>query len=906
MNQLDPQKTLFLIDGSSFLYRAYYGLRPLHTKQGIPVQAVYSFCRMIKKLMDTFNPRYMALVWDSKGKTARHEIYPEYKGTRQEAPSDLFIQKEFIQKFADLIGLSQIQQVGIEADDLMYSIAKDYENSDTTVVLITSDKDMGQVLSMRNVQLFDAFKDQFIDRAAFVQKMGFEPEKLPFYFALVGDTSDNIPGVPGIGPKGATDLVTQFASLEDAYTHLDRISKERTKTLLVEHKEKAFLSQTLFLLRYTKLDTLFDSFSFTPSNWRNAQPLFLELDFKSLLKEIGSFEQQGPQVNLSSLKGYQFKTITTAEALSALCSEIKHAQIMAFDTELTGLDPLQDSLVGLSICVHKGISYYVPFGHSTGEQQLSRQEALSILKPILTDPAIQKIMHSANFDQRALAHYGIVMQGLSFDTLLAAHLITQDWQRIGLKSLSEYYLQEKMLSYADVVTANNYKNFSYVPLSLATEYAASDAHQTMQLYPILQKELKRQSMETLYEAIELPLVDILVAMEARGIYLDCTILDAINKRVTAQLETIKASILELIGDAFKNINLNSPKQLEHLLFEHLQLPPRKKTTGKTGYSTDQEVLEELALLHPVPGLIIQYRELFKLKSTYIDALPTYINKETGNVHTTFSQTAVATGRLASSDPNLQNIPADAASKEMHVRSAFKPTQGHIFLSADYSQIELRVLAHLSGDANLIKAFNNTIDIHQETASKLFDIPLDQVAHEQRQIGKRINFSILYGLTPFGLSKDLKIPFKDAKTYIEKYFAQYPGVSAWMEEVIEETKQHGYVTTLWGRRRYIPGIYENNKTLYDLARRIAINTKAQGTAAELMKLGMISLDKALKENNLHATMTLQIHDELLFSVPLNEQEQTAALVKEVLENVVQWKIQLSVTTRFGDTWYDVTK
>lgn len=907
MAQFDSNKTVFLIDGSGFLYRAYYALRPLHTSTGIPVQAVYSFCRMIKKLADNFNPQYMALVWDSKGKTERHTLYPAYKATRQEPPSDLFTQKQYITEFADLIGMRQIAQTGVEADDLLYSLARDLQAQGNTVVIISSDKDMAQAITQA-ITLFDPYKDIFINAESFAAKMGFAVEKLPFYFALLGDTSDNIPGVKGIGEKGATELVQQFASLSDLYANLDQVKKERTRAALEANKENAFLSEQLFLLKYHALGLHKQDFAFSLATWPQAMPLFKQLEFKSMVKEleVESATPSAEAVVLSQAKGYQFKTVTTPAQLQEMCTAIKERGIVAIDTELDGLNPLQDTVVGVCLACEVGTAYYVPYGHKVMELQLTHAEIFAALQPIFADPTIKKIFHHAKFDQLALWSAGSTVTNVVFDTLLAACLVTPDWQKIGLKALSEHYLNESMLTFADVVQKNKYKNFSYVPLTLATEYGASDAHQTLQLWPLLEKQLQEQDMARLYYDIELPLLQVLLAMEEEGIFVDRDVLAQLDVVVSRDLNELREQIAALIGEEFKDINLNSPKQLEHLFFTHLQLPPQKKSSKKTGYSTDVEVLQELARLHPVPGLILKYRELYKLKSTYIDALPTYINKKTGKVHTDFSQTKVATGRLASSDPNLQNIPTHTPGYDIHVRSAFKPEPGHVFLSADYSQIELRVLAYFSQDELLVESFLHDIDIHAQTAARLFDVPLNAVTNEQRQIGKRINFSILYGLTPFGLSKDLDIPFKEAKNYIEKYFAQYPKVQLWMDEVIAHTKECGYVTTLWGRRRYIPGIYEKNRMLYDLARRIAINTRAQGTAAEIMKLGMVNLSKAFKEHNLQAKMILQIHDELLISVPIAQKEQTEKLVKQVLESVVQWNIPLVVTTRFGADWQEVTK
>jgi DNA polymerase-1 len=904
----DPQKTMFLIDGSAFLYRAYYSLRPLTSPQGVPVQAVFSFCRMIKKLADQFGPHNIALVWDSKGKTIRHEMFQDYKATRQAAPSDLFVQKEYILKFADMIGLKNIAKPGVEADDLLYSIAQDFKK-DTKVVLITADKDMAQALD-ENVVMFDPFKEQFIDIKAFEHKMGFPLSKLPFYFALIGDTSDNIPGVRGIGPKGATDLVQAFDSLEELYSKVDTLKKERTRQLLQESKDNAFLSEKLFRLQYYDLGLKKADFAFDINNWENARPLFEELNFKSLLKEMG--EAPGVQTSLIPVdqgenvwEKYQFITISTLPDLQKLCTELVSASAFAIDTETTGLDALQDACIGISISYKEGTAYYIPCGHQVNEPHIPCADVFATLKPIFENPNIKKYLFHTKFDQLVLWHSGIVLKGVEFDGLIAANLLLKEWQKMGLKDLSLQYFNERMLTFAQVVKDNKYKDFSSVPLKLATDYAAADAHQTLKLTKVLEKELVDQGFATLFTDIEMPLSQILYAMERTGILVDLTVLSALDKHVTRDLAQLLEDITALVGDKYKNINLNSTRQVGELLFAHLQLPPKKKSAKGTGYSTDQEVLEELSKLHPVPALILKYRELYKLKSTYIDALPTYINPETQRIHTTFSQTSVATGRLASYDPNLQNIPTDPG-YGVEIRAAFKPEPGHVFLSADYSQIELRVLAHLSEDKNLMTAFLSGHDIHAETAARLFDVTLAQVTHEQRQLGKRINFSILYGLTPYGLSKDLAIPFKDAKTYIEKYFSQYPQVSAWMEEVIEKTKKHGYVTTHWGRRRYMPGIYEKNRSLYELARRIAINTKAQGTAAEIMKIGMINLTQAFKEHKLGAHMLLQIHDELLISVPEKELEKTEHLVKQVLESVVNWKVPLIVTTRSGRDWKEVTK
>ena len=879
----------------------------MYTSQGLGVQAVYGFCRMIKKLMNTFDPHYMALVWDSPGKTVRHEMYQEYKETRQAPPSDLFEQKDLIQEFADLILLRQVAQVGVEADDLMFSLAANFKAEGVQSLLVTSDKDMGQIIS-DDIKIYDPFKDIIIDGKILEEKYGFPIYKLSFYFALVGDSSDNIPGVRGIGPKGATDLVQQFDSLEDLYNNIEKISKERTRHLLIEHKDDAFLSEKLFKLYYYDVDVMPSECRFDKNNWMHARSLFERLQFKSLLKEMEeerSAHEQIIPLKLSEVGGYEFICITTEEALLELCKKLKTHKTFALDTETDGLNTFEAKLVGISLCIEPKTAYYIPFGHHTTEKQLSHDFVIEHLKPFLEDVNYKKYLHNVKFDQEVLFQAGIMLRGLVFDTLIAASLVVQDWQRLGLKYLSEFYLREPMLSFDMVVKKNGYHKFPDVPLDLATEYAAADAHQTFRLVKILKAQLEEREQTKLFEEIEFPLIQILFEMEKEGIILDPKILAALDKKIPFELKQLRATIINLIGSEFADINLNSSKQVADLLFNQLKLQPLKKTEQKTAYSTAHDVLKELSKIHPVPGFIDQYRELFKLKSTYIDSLPDYINPETGRIHTTFKQTAAITGRLASFDPNLQNIPTTSPT-DIYVRSAFIPPEGHLFLSADYSQIELRVLAYLSQDAILNDAFKEGKDIHAVTASILFDVPITTVTHEQRQIAKRINFSILYGLTAYGLSKDLDIPLGVAREYREKYLAQYPGVTAWMDSVVEETKRHGYVTTLWGRRRYIPGIYERNKSLYEAARRIAINTAAQGTAAELTKKGMIDVYGQIREKNLGSKLILQIHDELLLTVPEEELEEIQKLVATTLQNVVSWNIPLAVTIRTGKNWHEVTK
>lgn len=911
---MQKKSPIFIVDGSSFLYRAYYGMRPLQTSTGIGVQAVYSFCRMIRKLIKDFDVEHIVIVWDSKGKNIRHEIFPDYKATRQSAPLDLFEQKELILEFIVSIKMAQLATVGIEADDLIASLAKKFNDQGYPIMIVSGDKDLAQIVTNESIQIFDAFKEKVLNEKTLTEKYGFSLSKLPFYFAILGDASDNIPGVKGIGEKGATDLVQQFDSLDDLYANIDKVNKRRTKELLLEQKENAYLSLKLFTLHFYPTTTQLHETLFNPDNWDLAIPLLQRLEFKSLVADIekksttkaASISEQQTLFSQPSQflhETYKFVCINDEQALLKLCTEITSIGLCALDTETTGLDPMADTCVGISIATTPGTAYYIPFGHTTGETQLSIELVKKHCAPIFANNNIKKFLHNAKFDQVVLHQAGMPLAGVTFDTLIAASLLVQDWQKKGLKDLSEFYFNETMLNYEDIVKEHKAHNFAQIPLADATHYAAADAHQTLKLYHVFKEELTKQNLDTLFYTIEMPVNDILVAMQIEGIYCDATILEKLNKFVSADLAKIEA---EIATYTHRPINLNSPKQIKEFLFDQLNLPTQKKSAKNTGYSTDAQVLTTLAKIHPAPGLILKYRELFKLKSTYIESLPTYIHQQTHKIHTSFNQTLVTTGRLSSSNPNLQNIPTGGMGYEFDVRSAFKAESDNLFLAADYSQIELRILAHMSQDEHLQQAFLHNEDIHIKTATKLFNTQQDQITSSQRNIGKTINFSILYGLTSFGLSKSLDIPYKEAQKYIETYFEQYPGIVAWMDTTVEFTKTHGYTQTLFGRKRYVPGIYEKNKTLYELAKRIAINSAVQGTAAEIMKMGMIKLQKNLDDANLHAKILLQIHDELIITVPQSELEQVTRITKESLESVVNWEIPLTVQTKSGPNWHDITK
>ena len=921
---------LCLIDGSSLLYRSFYGVRPLSTSAGVPTHAIYGMCRTLKKLIDELQPTHMVLVWDTKGPTFRHETFTEYKATRQAPPSDLLTQKKAIMTFADTVGITQISKQGYEADDLLYALATDKLCEETIVV--TGDKDLHQMLTPE-ISIYDPFKRKIITAESFEEERGFAPKHLMLYHSLLGDASDNIPGVKGVGKKTAEVLTQQYHTLDNLYEHLDEL-KPRHAKLLTESKENAYLSKQLFTLAYIETGLSLSNCALDTNKWREAAPFFQKHEItpffpkgvsapvatpapqasgNNQLSLFATIEQEAPPV-----LDWKATCVTTREALDALVEAIRKEMdprlrgddgVLAIDTETNGLRPLQDAVVGISLAYTNKEAFYIPFGHTTDEQQLSREEVLETLKPTLEDANIPKCLHNAKFDQLGFAQYGIRLAGIRFDSLIAAFLLRKGNEKIGLKAASVRYLNEEMLSFAQL--AKQYKLFSNVPLEQATLYAAHDARQTLMLHDVLKPQIDaNETFAKLLYDVELPLADLLFDMETTGIILDESQLSSLKEAVKEQIDRTVAKLATCMeADEhhidISTVNLNSPKQLEVLLFDQLQLPSIKKSPKTGKRSTDSEVLNELSKIHPAPALIIQYRELAKLLNTYLEALPHEINPYSKRVHTTYSQTIAATGRLSSSQPNLQNIPVGSGMGSK-VRDAFVAPKGHVFLSADYSQIELRILAHYTQDPALLAAFKEGRDIHAQTAAQIFDITPEEVTNDQRQVGKKINFSIMYGLTPFGLSKDLGIKPGVAKEYIDNYFATYAGVRSWMDQVIEEAKERGYVATMLGRRRYVPGLHERNRNIQEAEKRVAINAPIQGTAADLIKIAMLSINKELLQQNLKARQVLQIHDELLLQVPEEEIKQVTELIKTCMMGAASWETSLDVSIRVGKSWGEASK
>lgn len=919
---LIKNNALFLIDGSYLLYRSYFALQTLHTSNGIPTQAIFGFCKTLHAILETFKPEQIAVIWDSKGGSFRNQIYPEYKAHRQAPPSDLLTQKETIIEFLKLINMPCIAQPGFEADDIIASLARSNNHSQT--ILLCADKDMYQLLSP-SILVGDIFKDKLVDYELFSTERGFKPEKIPFLYALLGDASDNIPGVKGIGEKTAQELLSLFDSLHDLYEHIERVPRERIKNLLLEQKANAFLSLELFTLNCSEFVYDPNKFSFNRSAWNNAEAFFTRYEFKSLLKTI----QQKPaapiitattQTVQTDLFAPQSLTVPTqptsstilVNSLSSLkqcIATLEKESLIALDTETTGLRPLEDAILGISCATQSYDSWYINLNERffpTDGSAYTQTEALALLKPLLENANIKKILHNAKFDALVLHHQGIKLEGITFDTLLAANTLRKPWQKINLKDLSAFYLHEPMQTYADLLGKQR-KTFADIPPQEAASYAGHDALQTFKLYTCFTALLEQEpTLHKFYTNLEMPCLQVLMAMEEKGILFESTIAHAIKNNALHELASVEQKILAALPASIDSadFNIQSPRQIEELLFDHLKLPVTKKSP-KGARSTDQEVLEELGLLHPVPNLIIQYRELAKLISTYLEPLPTYVNPTTKRIHTSFNQFMAATGRLSSSDPNLQNIPTNTEYGKQ-LRAAFVAAPGCQFIAADYSQIELRVLAELTNDHNLVQAFLQHKDIHTQTAAELFGVTQQAVTTEQRQLGKRINFSVIYGLTAYGLSKDLGIKPSDAKEYITRYFAQYPTVKLWMDSLVADATAAGYVTTWAGKRRYVPELREKNRFLLEAGKRVAVNTPVQGTAADIMKLAMIKLHHELIAHNYQARILLQIHDELLIEAPEHELAAVQQLTQKVLSSVVQWRIPLEVSLRTGATWAAVTK
>jgi DNA polymerase-1 len=874
---------LYLIDGNSYVYRAYYAIKSLSNSQGFPTNAIYGFTNMLLKIIREKKPDGIAVSFDSPVPTERHRIYEEYKAQRPETPGDLVLQIPHIRRLISAFKIKVFEIPGYEADDVLGTIAKKIASQAIHIFIVTGDKDMLQVVNNK-IKIYDPMKDKIFDEAYVKERFGVNPERIPEFMSLTGDAVDNIPGIKGIGEKTAKQLLSEFESIDDLLKNTNKIQREKLRILVSENTDIVQLSKKLATLDTSvPLDFDIDEFTLKEPDWSSLLSLFREFEFGSLLKLV-------PSNITGELK---HETVSSMERVKELASLIKDE--FAFDIETTSRNPMTACMVGLALCVGGDLAFYIPVSHSYQgvPAQINKKDLLELLSKIFEDDRIAKIGHNLKYNMMILKQDGINVKGPLFDTMIASYLINPNKPNHSLEEVALDYLSNRKKTFKEVMVGKS--SFSEVSIEEATLYASEDASLSFKLKGILFKKLKEHDLENIYFNIEMPLIKVLADMEEAGVKIDTDKLNGILKEIEREIDGIQKRIYFLAGEEF---NINSPKQLSSVLFQNLGFQPRKKT--KTGYSTEMSVLEELAESHELPREILNYRSLNKLKTTYIDVLPALINPKSGRVHTSFNQTATATGRLSSSEPNLQNIPI-RGEWGRRIRETFIAENGNILISADYSQVELRILAHLSNDEGLINAFKNNLDIHSRTASEIFRVPIEKITPDLRRIAKTVNFGVIYGISPFGLSETLSISKEEAKKYIEQYFDRHPGVRTYIEKILSEARNKGYVSTLFGRKRSIPEIKSNNSNIRQQGERLAINSPIQGTAADIIKIAMINIWKQLREKVLKTQMILQVHDELLFELPEQELEMATDIIKKEMEGVIQLQVPLSVDIHHGRNW-----
>lgn len=873
---------LYLIDGNSYVYRAFYAIKELSNSKGFPTNAIYGFTNMLLKIIKEKKPDGIVISFDSPAQTERHRIFEAYKAQRKETPGELVQQLPAIRQITSAFNIKIFELPGYEADDLLSTIAVAAVKNGAEVFIVTGDKDMLQVVG-KGVKIYDPVKDRVLDEAYVIEKFGVGPERVTEFMALTGDAADNIPGIKGIGEKTAKELLLSFNSLEELLDHPERIKAERLRKLVSENRDIARLSRRLVTIdTNVPIDIDIKEFSIKEPDWTALHSLFGEFEFTRLMKLIPSVERR-----------MEYETVFLIARLAELLGPIRGE--FAFDIEATGKDPQKDSIVGISISSGKGRAWYLPLCHSYlgVPEQIGKEEALKLLARLFEDANISKVGHNLKYDIAMLRKEGINVKGTLYDTMLASYLINPNRQSHRLEDTGFEYLAFRKKSFQEILAKR--KLFSEVPVEEATPYAAEDAALAFELKEILFERLRDEDMLRVYTGIEGPLLSVLVDVEDAGFKVDVDKLNDMSKELSIELGAIQSRIYFIAGEEF---NINSPKQLSRLLFHTLGLKPGKKT--KTGFSTDVGVLEELALSHELPAEILNYRSLSKLKSTYTEALPLMVNSKTGRIHTSFNQTVTSTGRLSSSEPNLQNIPIRGEWGK-RIRGAFIAEEGHLILSADYSNIELRVLAHLSGDTGLIEAFKLNVDVHARTASEIFGVEINMVTPDMRRIAKTVNFGVIYGISPYGLSEALSISRDQAKRYIEGYFERHPGVKTYIEQTLKDARLKGYVSTMFGRKRAVPELRGNDANTRSFGERLAVNSPVQGTAADIIKLAMINIWNTLNTESLRTRTILQVHDELVFEAPEGELNTVKDMIKEKMEGAVVLAVPLRVELGYGSTW-----
>jgi len=924
----DSKKPPFiLVDGSSYLFRAFHGLPPLTNSKGQDTGAIYGVVNMLKSLIKQYNPTHMAVIFDAKGKTFRDDIYKEYKANRPPMPDELRSQIEPLHAIIKAMGLPVIVESGVEADDVIGTLAKHATEKGIDTLISTGDKDMAQLVN-EHVTLINTMTNQLMDVEGVNTKFGIPPELVIDFLALKGDKVDNIPGVPGVGDKSAQALLNGIGGIDDIYKNLDKIadlSFRGSKSMaakMQEYEEQARLSYTLATISID-LDLDYDVEALMPCQADNEQlrDLFAEYEFKRWHAEVSALiaggDTSGANANTNEEKSdsaeeseqsesveidkSKYETVLDEERFNAWVAKLEKAELIAFDTETTSLNYMDAELVGVSFCIEEGEAAYVPVAHDYPDApaQLSREFVLDALKPILESDTVIKVGQHIKYDKNVLANYDITLNGIGFDTMLESYVLNSTAQRHDMDSLALAYLGHKTIHFEEIAGKGAKQlTFNQISLEEAGPYAAEDADITLRLHNAIWTKLKEiPELKNLLIDVEVPLACVLSRMEQEGVLIDSQRLRQQSQDLATRIADLESEVHDEAGEPF---NLGSTKQLQHVLFEKMSLPIIKKTP-KGAPSTSEDVLQELALEYPLPKKIMEYRGLTKLKNTYTDKLPKMINHRTGRVHTSYHQAVTATGRLSSTDPNLQNIPI-RNEEGRRVRQAFVPREGNKFVAADYSQIELRIMAHLSGDKGLLDAFAHGKDIHKATAAEVFGVPLDEVTTEQRRSAKAINFGLIYGMSAFGLSKQLNIPRNEAQKYMDLYFERYPGVLEYMDSTRESAKEKGYVETVFGRRLYLPDIKASNGARRKGAERAAINAPMQGTAADIIKMAMIKVDDWIRKNaSDDVTMMMQVHDELVFEIKEDKVETYVSTITALMESAATLNVPLVVEAGVGENW-----
>jgi len=918
--------TLYLIDGHALAYRMYYALtagagsQRWQTSKGEPTAGVYGFARELVRVLETEKPEYLAVAFDV-GKTFRDELFPAYKGTREKMPDDLRPQIEKIRHMVDLFNIPRLEMEGYEADDVLGSVARLAEEKGFGVKIITGDRDLLQLVNQKTAVYLAGDDRTYIADEDVIKKLGVRPNQVVDYKAIVGDASDNIPGVKGVGEKTAIGLLEKFHTLDEIYKNIADVEK-RWRGKLEEGKDSAYLSYDLARIRVDlKIQFDFEHAKVQPFDSSALEDFFKEMEFRTLLNKISVIRGDAPAMEVKPVqtKGGQIAMfanepiavvlqpsnldvtiVDDEEKLAALARELSAAAMISFDTETTSTEEMSAALVGISLSVKEGAAYYIPIGHLAGKN-LELKKVIDALTPAMTDAKIGKVAHNAKYDYIILKRHGLTVFPLTFDTMLAEFIIDPSSRNLGLKNLAFARLGEEM-THIEALIGKGKKQISIAEVAIESvaQYAAADAEHTLRLVPILQNDLDRLGGTKLLTEMDLPLTPVLAEMEMEGVLLDLPFFQTFSIKLTKRIAEIEKQIYELVGKPF---NINSTQQLSEVLFTHLRLDPpdKSKRTASGHYSTAADVLEFLRGKHAVVDLILENRELTKIKSTYVDALPAAVDSQTGRVHTSYNQIGAVTGRLSSTNPNLQNIPI-RTEEGRRVREGFIAAPGNLLLSVDYSQIELRIVAHMAGDKTMQAAFHAGEDIHATTAAAIYDVELAAVTKEMRRHAKAINFGLIYGMSSFGLTRSTELTLAEADAFVKTYFAKFPGVKKYLDETRKLAAQQGYVETLLGRRRYFPALQGKlNPQLKNREEREAINAPVQGTAADIMKLAMLKIPAALKNFNLRGKMLLQVHDEVVLEVPAEELEQTAHLVQEAMAAAYPLSIPLSTEARAGKSW-----